>query len=146
MGWLHWVGGGVDMGWLHWVGGGVDMGWLHWDNCWSYGNHGNHWGSNDGAEGRALGWGGAGLVGPGVVGEPLGGDEVLAGGVGGVYITPLGPGTVHSQTVALHHAVGVSEGEAAALTAAVDQGRGRLLISRIQSLAAVSGEGAEEAE
>ena len=102
--------------------------------------------TNHGAEGRALGGGGAGLIGPGVVGEPLGGDEVLAGGVGGVHIAPLSPGAVHSQTVALHHSVGVSEGEAAALTAAVDQGRGRLLISRIQSLAAVSGEGAEEAE
>ena len=100
-----------------------------------------------GAEGRALGGSGAGLVGPGVVGEPLGGDEVLAGGVViGVHVAPLSPGAVHSQTVTLHHSVGVSEGEAAALTAAVDQGRGRLLISRIQSLAAVSGEGAEEAE
>ena len=86
-----------------------------------------------GAEGRALGGGGAGLVGPGVVGEPLGGDEVLAGGVViGVHVAPLSPGAVHSQTVTLHHSVGVSEGEAAALTAAVDQGRGRLDLRVLQ--------------
>ena len=80
------------------------------------------------AERGALGGGGTGLVGPGVVGEPAGGDEVLAGGVGGVHIAPLGPGTVHGHTVSLHNSVGVPEGQAAALTPAVDQGGGGLLI------------------
>ena len=72
--------GGVD--WrvdrLNWVGG-VDMDWFMGDNCWSYGNNGDHRGSYGGAERGALRRGGTGLVGPWVVGEPLGGDEVLAG-------------------------------------------------------------------
>ena len=91
--------------------------------------------------------GGAGLVGPGVVGEPLGGDEVLAGGVGRVYITPLGPGTVHSHTVALHHSVSVPEGQTAALTATVYQGRGGLGLRVLQLHRAGGrddGEGGEE--
>ena len=99
-----------------------------------------------GAERRALGRGGAGLVRPGVVGEPLGGDEVLAGGVSLVDITPLSSSTVHSQTVALNHSIGVSEGQAAALTPTVYQGRGGLLTGRVQHLAAVSEKGAEESE
>ena len=98
------------------------------------------------AERGALGGGGTGLVGPGVVGEPAGGDEVLAGGVGGVHIAPLGPGTVHGHTVSLHNSVGVPEGQAATLTPAVDQRGGGLLTGGVLSLAAVSEKGAEEAE
>ena len=133
----------VDVSRLHWVGGLVDVDGLVWDNNWDHGGHG---GSDDGAERGALGGGGTGLVGPGVVGEPAGGDEVLAGGVGGVHIAPLGPGTVHGHTVSLHNSVGVPEGQAATLTPAVDQRGGGLLTGGVLSLAAVSEKGAEEAE
>ena len=126
--------------------GGMDMDWFMWDNSRSYRNNWDHGGSNGRAEGGALGRGSAGLVGPGVVGEPLGGDEVLAGGVSLVNITPLSSSAVHSQTVALHHSIGVPEGQAAALTTTVDQRRGRLLVSSIQLLTAVDGKGAEESE
>ena len=138
-------GRGMDMDRLHRVGG-VDVDRFMWDNCWSYGNNGDHGGSYDGAERRALGRCCTGLVRPGVVGEPLGRDEVLTGGVCRVHIAPLSSGTVHSQTVALHHSVGVPEGQAAALTATVYQWRGCLLISRVQFLAAVSKKSAEESE
>merc|ERR1712061_78994 len=97
-----------------------------WDNCWSYRNNGDHGGNDGGAERGALGGGGTGLVRPGVAGEPLGGDEVLAGGVSRVHIAPLSSSAVHSQTVALHHSVSVPEGEAAALTPTVNQRRGGL--------------------
>ena len=139
--------GGVDWGVdrLNWVGG-VDMDWFMGDNCWNYGNNGDHRGSYGGAERGALRRGGTGLVGPWVVGEPLGGDEVLTGGVGSLHITPLSSSAVHSQAVTLHHSVSVPEGQAAALTATVYQGRGRLLTSRVQLLAAVSEKGAEESE
>merc|ERR1712038_404020 len=124
----------------------MNMGRLHWDDCWSHGDHRDHWSNNAGTEGRAGCRGGTGLVGPGVVGEPLGGDEVLAGGVSLVNITPLSSSAIHSQTVALNHSIGVSEGQAAALTPTVDQRRGRLLVSRVQLLTAVDGKGADESE
>merc|ERR1712154_731365 len=63
-----------------------------------------------------------------------------------VNITPLSSSAVHSQTVALHHSIGVPEGQAAALTTTVDQRRGRLLVGSIQLLTAVDGKGAEESE
>ena len=124
-----WLGngvGGVDrrmdrrMDWLNWDDRG------HWDN-WSHWGHWDHWGSNTGTERGAHSRGGAGLVGPGVVGDPLGGHEVLAGGVSRVHVAPLSPGGVDSQTVALDHSSGVPEGQAAALAAAVNQWRGGLL-------------------
>ena len=73
-----------------------------------------------------MSWGGTGLVGPGVGGEPLGWDEVLAGGVVRVDIAPLGPGAVHSPAVPLDLSCSVSPGEGAALTPAVDQWGGGL--------------------
>merc|ERR1712183_1009253 len=91
------------------VGRGMDMGWLMRDNSWSYGNNWDHGGHYAGAERGSLRRGGTGLVRPGVAGEPLGGDEILTGGVGRVNIAPLGSSTVHSQTVALHHSVSVPE-------------------------------------
>ena len=115
----------MDMDRLHRVGG-VDVDRFMWDNCWSYGNNGDHGGSNDGTERGALCRGGTGLVRPGVVGEPLGRDEVLTGGECRVHIAPLSSGTVHSQAVTLHHSVSVPEGQAAALTATVYQWRGGL--------------------
>merc|ERR1719150_3348319 len=92
------------------------MDWLNWDDRGHWG-HWDHWGSNTGTERGAHCRGGAGLVGPGVVGEPLGGHEVLAGGVSRVHVAPLSPGGVDSQTVALDHSSGVPEGQAAALAA-----------------------------
>ena len=71
---------------------------------------------------------GACLIRPGVVGEALGGDKVLAGGEPvAVHVAPAGPSAVHGETVALHHPGAVQEGEGGALAAQVDIRGGGLL-------------------
>ena len=73
--------------------------------------------------------GGAGLVGPGVGGEPGAGGQVGAGGaVVGVNVAPLGTGAVDTPAVALDVTLGVHEGEAGALAATVGEGRGSLQV------------------
>jgi hypothetical protein len=71
------------------------------------------------------------------VGEPLGGDKVLAAAVGGVHVAPLGPGAVHRLAVALDDVSAVSECKAGALAATVGVGGGGL----VQGLAVGGGEG-----
>ena len=71
------------------------------------------------------------------MGEPLGGDKVLAAAVGGVHVAPLGPGAVHCLAVALDDVSTVSEGEAGALAPTVCVGGGGL----VQGLATCGGEG-----
>ena len=71
------------------------------------------------------------------MGEPLGGDKVLAAAVGGVHVAPLGPGAVHRLAVALDDVSAVSEGEAGALAPTVGVGGGGL----VQGLAVGGGEG-----
>ena len=61
------------------------------------------------------------------MGEPLGGDEVLAGAVGGVHVTPLSTSAVHCLAVALDDARTVPEGEAGALAPTVGVGGGGLV-------------------
>ena len=70
------------------------------------------------------------------MGEPLGGDKVLAAAVGGVHVAPLGPGAVHRLAVALDDVSAVSEGEAGALAPTVGVGGGGL----VQGLAVCGGE------
>jgi hypothetical protein len=84
--------------------------------------------------------GGACFIGPGVVGEPLGGDKVLAAAVGGVHVAPLGPSAVHRLAVALDDISTVSEGEAGALAATVGVGGGGLGLG-VQGIAMDGGEG-----
>ena len=74
------------------------------------------------------------------MGEPLGGDEVLAGAVGGVHVTPLSTSAVHCLAVALDDARTVPEGKAGALAPTVSvQGRG--FVHRVQGLAVGAGDG-----
>ena len=61
------------------------------------------------------------------MGEPLGGDKVLAAAVGGVHVAPLGPGAVHRLAVALDDVSAVSEGKAGALAPTVGVGGGGLV-------------------
>ena len=67
------------------------------------------------------------------MGEPLGGDKVLAAAVGGVHVAPLGPGAVHRLAVALDDVSAVSEGEAGALAPTVGEGGGSLLVLHHQA-------------
>merc|ERR1719150_3405374 len=90
-------------------------------------------GGGDGSDGGNGGGGGAGLVRPGVVGEPKAGHCVLAAAVLRVNVAPLGARAVHCQAVALDLALGVTEGEGAALTPAVHQRGGGLRV-RINNL------------
>ena len=71
------------------------------------------------------------------MGEPLGGDKVLAAAVGGVHVAPLGPGAVHLLAVALDDVSAVSEGETRALAPTVGVGGGGL----VQGLAVGGREG-----
>merc|ERR1719297_502694 len=111
------------------------------------GGGGDHGGEDGVGEGGAQqgpgGGGGAGLVGPGVVGEPKAGHCVLAAAVFRVHVAPLGARAVHSQAVALDLALGVPEGEGAALTPAVHQ-RGGSLRVRINNLTGAGGGGCQE--
>ena len=77
------------------------------------------------------------------VGEPEAWHQVCAGGVAGVHITPLGSSSIHSPAVTLHLTLGVSEGEGAALTPAVDEGRGGLVVS-VHRLTGAGQAGADE--
>ena len=74
------------------------------------------------------------------MGEPLGGDEVLAGAVGGVHVTPLSTSAVHCLAVALDDARTVPEGEAGALAPTVGVGGGGL-VHCVQGLAVGAGDG-----
>ena len=74
------------------------------------------------------------------MGEPLGGDEVLAGAVGGVHVTPLSTSAVHCLAVALDDVRTVPEGEAGALTPTVGLGGGGL-VHCVQGLAIGAGDG-----
>ena len=74
------------------------------------------------------------------MGEPLGGDEVLAGAVGGVHVTPLSTSAVHCLAVTLDDARTVPEGEAGALTPTVGLGGGGL-VHCVQGLAVGAGDG-----
>ena len=65
------------------------------------GNHGSQWGVGQG--------GGAGLVRPGIGGEPGGEPQVLAGAVVGVNITPPGSGAVNTLAVTLIITITMSE-------------------------------------
>ena len=67
------------------------------------------------------------------MGEPLGGDEVLAGAVGGVHVTPLSTSAVHCIAVALDDAPTVPEGEAGALAPTVGEGGGGLCVLHRQA-------------
>ena len=132
---LEWVG--VDRG-GEGSGGDVVVGWGH---------------RGEGGVGEGSG---AGLVGPGVVGEPGGEPLVLAGGAEGLIdVAPPGPGTVHTLTVALTREEGagdsgdlspyldgsvlVLEGEWGALAPEVDVGAGGLGLLQLQGGAAGHG-------
>ena len=73
------------------------------------------------------------LIGPGVVGEPLRLDKVLAAAGRRVHIAPLCSSTIHGLAVALHGISGVAEGEAGALAPAVGEGGGSLLVLHHQA-------------
>merc|ERR1712186_290952 len=127
----HHLGEGQQVG----GGDGSDGG----DGCG--GDHGGEDGVGEGGAEQGPGsGGGAGLIRPGVVGEPKAGHEVLAAAVLRVHVAPLGACAVHSQAVALDLALGVTEGEGAALTPAVHQRGGGLRV-RINNLTGTGGGG-----
>ena len=74
---------------------------------------------------------------------PLGRNKVLARRVLSVNIAPLSSSSIHSPAVTLHLTLGVSEGEGAALTPAVDEGGGGLVVS-IHRLTGAGQAGADE--
>ena len=72
-------------------------------------------------------WCSTSFIGPWVVGEPGRVDQILAAGVMGVHIAPLGSCMIYTPAVALDMTRGVNKGEAGALTTDVGVGRSSLL-------------------
>ena len=75
-------------------------------------------------------WCSTSFIGPWVVGEPGRVDQILAAGVMGVHITPLGSCMIYTPAVALDMTRGVNKGEAGALTTDVGVGRSSFLNGR----------------
>merc|ERR1712154_693928 len=67
------------------------------------------------------------FIGPWVVGEPGRVDQILAAGVVGVHIAPLGSCMIYTPAIALNMTRGVNKGEAGALTTDVGVGRSSFL-------------------
>merc|ERR1712186_54268 len=68
-------------------------------------------------------WCSASFIGPWVVGEPGRVDQILAAGVMGVHITPLGSCMIYTSAIALNMTRRVNKREAGALTTNIGVGR-----------------------
>ena len=72
-------------------------------------------------------WCSTSFIGPWVVGEPGRVNQILAAGVVGVHIAPLGSCMIYTPAIALNMTRGVNKGEAGALTTDVGVGRSSFL-------------------
>ena len=75
-------------------------------------------------------WCSTSFIGPWVVGEPGRVNQILAAGVVGVHIAPLGSCMIYTPAIALNMTRGVNKGEAGALTTNVGVWRSSFLNSK----------------